>query len=193
MSFLTVFDEKYAGKLGKRKNTFRKIFSVLEEKRKDFYYIVETGCARTNDNFSGDGMSTVLFDMFVNYYDGKVLSIDINAQHCEFAKSLVSNKTKVVCSDSVEYLWMTEAGSGKSMDLLYLDSYDIDFNKPHESALHHMKELCAISCKLESGTLVVVDDNTSKSGKGMYVASLLDGLGYKRFINDYQIGWIVEF
>ena len=190
MSFLKVFDEKYYNKLGFRKESFKKIFSVLEKKEKNFYYIVETGCARMKDNFSGDGMSTVLFDGFVNYHGGRVVSVDINSQHCAFAESLVSNKTRIVCGDSVEYLWKAE--SENHIDLLYLDSYDVDFSQPHESALHHMKELCAVSGQLKNGTLVVVDDNKGGVGKGMYVASFMDNLGYKRFIDDYQIGWILK-
>lgn len=192
MSFLVEFDKNYAEKLGKRAHTFRKVFEVLESNSKEFYRIIETGCVRIKDNFEGDGMSTILFDVFVNYYDGTVLSVDINEDHCKLARSFVSNKTKVVCSDSVKYLW--NVVSDGFIDLLYLDSYDIDFDKPHASMFHHMKEFCAISGLLGDGSLVVVDDQRDEeSGKGVYISKFMEGLGYKKFIDDYQIGWIIEY
>ena len=196
MSFLVEFDKKYANKLGKRTHTFRKIFEILEleiqHNPKKFYHILETGCARSNDNFEGDGMSTVLFDAFVNYYDGTVMSIDINEEHCKLARSLVSNKTEVICADSVKYLWRT--ATFNFIDLVYLDSYDIDFNKPHSSAFHHMKEFCAISSELNDGALVVVDDQKNEnSGKGMYIADFMKNVGHKKFIDDYQVGWVIEY
>jgi predicted O-methyltransferase YrrM len=196
MSFLVEFDRKYANKLGKRAHTFRKTFELLEmnahKYSKKFYHILETGCVRSKNSFDGDGMSTVLFDAFVNYYDGMVMSIDINEEHCKLARSLVSKKTQVICADSVKYLWRVVEGN--FIDLVYLDSYDIDFNNPHPSALHHMKEFCAISGQLSDGTLVAVDDQKNEnSGKGMYIARFMEDVGYKRFIDDYQIGWIIEY
>lgn len=190
MSFLEHLDKKFSKKLARRAKTFRRIFELLEKKNQDYYLIVETGCARVANNFAGDGMSTVLFDEFVNYHDGRVVSVDINKSHCLTAQSLTSNKTKVYCEDSISFLW--KYNPPVPVDLLYLDSFDINFNKPHPAMLHHLKEFCAISKRLKESTLVVVDDNESKkSGKGAYIAELLDQVGYKRFIDDYQIGWIL--
>ena len=187
--FLKYFDDNYTSKLGKRTKTFRKVFELLEEKNKDSYFIIETGCARIKDNYNGDGMSTILFDKFINFYNGNVVSIDINQGHCNFAKSLVSDKTNVVCSDSVKFLW--KFNSKVTIDLVYLDSLDIDFNNAHPSMLHHLNELCAVISKLSKGSMIVVDDNLSKSGKGGYIAKFMSCLGYKKFIDDYQIGWIL--
>ena len=78
-----------------------------------------------------------------------------------------------------------------NIDLLYLDSFDINFNKPHPSMLHHIKELCAIIGRLEKGAIIVVDDNIEKSGKGGYVADFMENLGYKKIIDEYQIAWIL--
>lgn len=190
MSFLKHYDKKYAGMLANRAKTFRKIFEILEQRNKDFYLIVETGCVRTKNNFVGDGMSTVLFDEFVNFYSGLVLSVDINEKHCKFARSLVSKKTEIFCDDSVKFLWGLEPTT--SIDLLYLDSFDINTSDPHPSMLHHMKEFCAAVRKLNKGTLIVVDDYfNEKSGKGVYIADFMKNLGYERFINDYQIGWVL--
>jgi len=187
--FLDYFDKIYFGKLNKRAETFRKLFELLEEKNKYYYLIVETGCSRSKNNYSGDGMSTVLFDKFVNFHDGKVISVDINEVNCNFARSLVSNQTEIFCDDSVKFLWGLNPST--NIDLLYLDSFDINFNKPHPSMLHHIKELCAIIGRLEKGAIIVVDDNTEKSGKGGYVADFMENLGYKKIIDEYQIAWIL--
>lgn len=187
--FLEYFDKNYTSKLGKRAKTFRRLFELLEEKNKDSYFIVETGCARGTDTYGGDGMSTVLFDKFVNFHDGLVVSVDIDAVHCNIARSLVSDKTKVYSGDSVKFLW--EFDYPMEIDLLYLDSFDINFSKPHPSMLHHMKELCAVIGKLSKGTIIAIDDNIPKSGKGGYIADFMKDLGYKKVINEYQIAWVL--
>jgi len=189
MTFLEEFDRLYAQKLGNRYKTFRKIFELLEAKNKNLYLIVETGCSRIKDNYAGDGMSTVLFDKFINFYNGKLISVDINEKHCQLARSLVSEKTEIFCDDSVKFLWGLNPES--EIDLLYLDSYDINFNDPHLSMLHHLKEFCAIIGKLKKSTIVVVDDNIENAGKGKYIEDFMTNLGYKKIINDYQIGWIL--
>jgi hypothetical protein len=189
LKFLKHFDEVYYNKLDKRTDSFRKIFELLEEKNKDYYLIIETGCSRIKDNYIGDGMSTVLFDDFVNFYDGKVISVDISEKSCKVARSLVSNKTKVICENSVKFLWQLTVYN--EIDLIYLDSFDIKFNSPHPSAFHHIKEFCAIMPNLSRGTIVVVDDNTEKSGKGRYIAEFMEDVGIKKVIDDYQIAWIL--
>lgn len=190
MSFLEKFDKEFAPKLATRSKTFRRIFKELERKNKKFYLIVETGCARTAHGFAGDGMSTILFDAFVNFYDGAVTSVDIDKEHCKIADGLTSDKTSITCCDSVQFLntyeWISK------VDLLYLDSLDIDFNNPHNSAKHHMNEFNAVKGRLNYGTILAVDDHKNdNAGKGMYIAKYMKDLGYKRFIDDYQIGWIL--
>lgn len=190
MSFLEKYDENFASKLGIRTKTFRKIFEELEKKNNKFYSIVETGCVRTTNGYYSDGMSTVLFDEFVNFHDGIVVSIDISRKNCELAQNMTSDKTTIYCSDSIDFL--NNYTLSNKIDLLYLDSFDIDFNNPHLSARHHMNELNAIKDKLEKGTIIVVDDHESdESGKGMYIAEYMKNAGYKRFIDDYQIGWVL--
>jgi hypothetical protein len=187
--FLEYFDRNYSNKLGTRLKTFRRLFELLEEKKEDFYCIVETGCARGNNNYCGDGMSTVLFDRFVNFYDGVVISVDIDESHCNLARSLVSKKTEIYCGDSVKFLW----GFNKqvNINLLYLDSFDINFNQPHPSMLHHFKELCAIIGNLHKGAIIAVDDNTKKFGKGGYITDFMKDLGNEKIIDEYQIAWVL--
>ncbi len=191
-SFLDLFDNKYGPYLAGRQRTFRKIMELLEFKSKDFYTIVETGCYRAV-SIDGDGHSTLLFDDFVNYYDGIVFTVDIDKKACDKCERVTSSKVRVHNGDSVEFLWNFDYE--KDIDLVYLDSYDIVMSNTetaHPSMLHHIKELCAIIGKLKLGAIVLVDDNLNeKIGKGAYVNDFMKNLGYKKIVDEWQIGWIL--
>ena len=206
-SFLPIYDAKFAGKLELRSETFRRVFEILEAMDKTRYTIVETGCARKEDNWVGDGQSTILFDRFVNHHDGFVLTVDIDGDACTRLRSRVSEKVTVTCSDSVAYL--RSLTHSADIDLLYLDAYDFDIRDPHPSSMHHLFELCAAMPLLASGTLVVVDDTArgiavvqSKGadrvigdlgvvGKGKYIAEFFSRIGCAPVIEGYQHGWIM--
>ena len=171
MNFLTdVFNREYYFKLGKRRDTFQKVFEYLESLNKENPTILETGIARKEDNWSGDGMSTLMFDKYINDKGGHFTSIDIDPNNVNFAKSKVSSKSNLICSDSV--IKLHEISRDKTypmIDVLYLDSYDVDFNNPIPSCFHHMKELLAIFPKIQKGTLIIVDDNLNGKGKGQMI------------------------
>jgi hypothetical protein len=186
-----IYVPMFANLLAERAETFQKIFEYLQSLKKETYFILETGVCREPNNFAGDGMSTVLFDSFVNFYDGSVTSIDIDEQNVAFAKTLVSLKTRIVCSDSVSELKkMSDSNSLPVIDLLYLDSYDVDWADPHPSAFHHIKELLSILRSVSKGTLIVVDDNINGVGKGKYISQYMDDVCNKRIFDGYQIGWV---
>jgi hypothetical protein len=162
---------------------------MLERRRESGHLIVETGCLRNAASWDGDGQSTAIFDRFATLHGGSVVSVDINANHCATAREAVSSRTTVICQESVEFLfrWVPP----RCVDLLYLDSYDLDWGNPHPSSLHHMKELCAILPKLGAGTLIVVDDNANGRGKGEYIQSFMDAVGIEPAFSEYQIGWVL--
>jgi hypothetical protein len=188
-----VYTPKYSSRLGKRSETFKAIFDYLESLKQDYYIILETGCCRIADNYAGDGMSTILFDDFVNFYDGHVYSFDITQQHVDLAKASVSSKTSITCADSVKSLFdLSKDTNFPKIDLCYLDSFDIDFANPHPSSMHHVKEFMAIQPKLKTGTLVAIDDHAHGVGKGMYIEEYMKEIGIQPFFHDYQIGWIIE-
>lgn len=208
-SFLPLFDAEYAGKLGLRSETFRSAFQILEAMEKSSYSIVETGCARTEGNWYGDGQSTILFDRFVNHWDGSVRTVDIDRESCASLRGRVSGKVTVACSDSVAYLRELIRSDELDIDLLYLDSFDLDWRNPHPASLHHLHELCAVMPLLASGTLVMVDDTAINqarvvlkgqelivhdfgvAGKGSYVAEFFARIGSAPVIEGYQHGWIM--
>ncbi len=194
MNFTTdIFNRYYYFKLGKRKNTFQKVFEYLESLGKANPTILETGIARIKENWAGDGMSSLMFDKYINEVGGNFTSIDINPSNVNFAKSELSSKSNLICSDSVIQLHKISRDEKYPMiDILYLDSYDVDFDNPIPSCFHHMKELLAIFPKIQKGTLIVVDDNLNGKGKGQMIKDYMKNIGINPYFDEYQIGFIYE-
>ena len=178
-----------------RASSFTIVFEELDKMNKTDYTIVETGCMRADHGdmaFGDDGASTYIFDDFINYYDGRVISVDICQANVDYANSKTSDKTISYCQDSVSFLWNMRLKS--SIDFLYLDSYDIERDNPHPSQLHHVKELCAVIKHLRKGSIVCVDDHDAfftggKIGKGNYVKEFMDAIGAECIHENYQIIW----
>jgi len=128
--------------------TFKNTFEELEKKENKYYTIVETGCSAHGTK------STLLFDKFINYYDGELYSVDINLDRVRDTQQLVSGKTQVVCSDSVLFL----NNFKKKIDLAYLDSFDVDWNNQKLSKDHHLEEFKQISDLFKINSLLLIDD-----------------------------------
>ncbi len=197
MKYSEAFKEKFHQKLlspshhlnprRDRASSLQIVFELLEKKKDKDFLIVETGCMRADHGqlaFGDDGASTFIFDDFINFYDGEVLSVDINQNNVNHAKSMVSDKTKVSCMDSVEFLW--KLPSSKKIDFLYLDSYDFDPENPIPSQLHHVKELCAVMKNLKKGTIIVVDDHLNTPEFASYRSTLAKG-GKAGFIENFMV------
>lgn len=172
-----------------RQSGFRKMVEHL--KTIDNPLIVETGCARFENNISGDGWSTVIWDRFINEYGGKAYSVDNNPVHVEFAKSKITD-IDIVLDDSVKFLYNL-GQQDVQVDMLYLDSYDFIPGEEHNSSLHHILELACIMHKLKPGALVSVDDcfirNGRRDGKGVYVHKFMQNLGKQIIHDEYQMIW----
>lgn len=188
MTFLDDFDRFYAHKLSHRQQSFRLLFSLMEEKaaRGESLNIIETGCLRIANNWEGDGQSSYLFSKFVEKYPSCKLDIyDISPESisvCE--KQIVPHgNIRLHCQDSVRGLW----DYLDKVDVMYLDSFDVNFDHAHPSAFHHIKELCALMKNVTHGTLVMVDDNMNGVGKGQYVHEFMDNIGAETLFDGYQI------
>ena len=126
--------------------------------------IVETGCLRIKDNFSGDGQSTLLFDKYAQFRNknSKVYTVDIDPNATKTCSEIVSENVSIKTGDSVKYLNdLTENFIKKDVNvsLFYLDSFDLNWKSPEQSSQHHLKELVSIKKILKKETLVVVDDS----------------------------------
>ena len=152
-----------SSKLAVRKDSFYQIFKYLDD-MPDPIIIVETGCLRIKDNFSGDGQSTLLFDKYAQFRNknSKVYTVDINPNATKTCSEIVSENVSINTGDSVKYLNdLTENFIKKDVNvsLFYLDSFDLNWKSPEQSSQHHLKELVSIKKILKKETLVVVDDS----------------------------------
>ena len=164
--------ENIAPKLDQREISFRKIFKYLDSQPTPII-IVETGCLRKLDNFL-DGQSTLFFDKYTlsRGEKSKIYTVDINPNPTKVCRQAVSKNVEIITDDSVRYLSKLSSNFFKNkmkVSMFYLDSFDVDWRYPYPSAVHHLKELAAITKILHKDTLVVVDDspaigNLTKNG-----------------------------
>ena len=111
--------------------------------------IVETGCLRVKDNFSGDGQSTLLFDKYTQFRGNgsKVYTVDIDPEATKICLEVVSNDVTISTADSIGYLNdLTNKfyDEKKEVSFFYLDSFDLDWKSPGSSCEHYLKELVSI-------------------------------------------------
>jgi hypothetical protein len=178
-------------RLNKRRTSFETMFEFLSDIKHPT--IIETGTYREENNYEGDGCSTLLFDKYIECHGGNLISIDNDSKACQLARK-TTTEALVLERDSVEALGEMEGRA----DLLYLDSYNIeDWNNDWAPAAHHLKELFAAKNIIRPGTLIVVDDNIQTLsgnliGKGRLINEVMESLGIAPYIFGYQIGWIWE-
>jgi hypothetical protein len=166
--------------------------------------IIETGCIRPGDqpwstvenSFKDDGMSTCIFDRYVNEYNGEFHSVDLTPAHVDYAQSMVSKKSQIHCDDSVAFLWTASQALGTDkqyVDLLYLDSFDWTVGNESACMAHHIKELAAISSRLRPGSMIAVDDNYgtpgSRTGKGVYLIEFMESIRIPLLHDGVQCVW----
>ena len=209
--FWNYFDSFAYPQLAHRANSFKFAFQHLSHLNRPVC-IVETGCVRNKGTYAGEGQSTLLFDKFCEFTPGTLVhSVDISSQSTDMCKALVSDKVQVHTMDSVHFLkneCRALIAPYPHIDLLYLDSYDVDFENPHDSAMHHMKELLAAAPLISKDTLILIDDSPSCAhfffeegfiklasnqkigGKGKYVASYMENIGNTAVVQSYQAAWI---
>ncbi len=173
--------------------------------------IIETGvsCRGTD--------STRLFDAYVRSFGGSFESVDLNAQVVSDVQEDLSDRSTVICDDSVVFLGrIAEQNENSPVDFVYLDSYDVDFLNPLPAASHCLDEFFAILPALRPGAIVLIDDSPSEfdllppssdaqkaardtlvnfgalPGKGMLVESALRAQGVQRLRMGYQALYIVD-
>jgi len=170
--------------------------------------IIETGSSAWGTN------SSLLFDGYVNSFGGSFKTVDVRLQPCLSLRDICSSKTELYCDDSVSFL-NTKLQTQTRIDLVYLDSWDVDWKNPVPSAIHGLKEFLAISDKLRNGSLLLIDDTPADlsimgkvqpkykmnfedfreihgfyPGKGALIKQLLLSTGRGRKIaHEYQLLW----
>jgi hypothetical protein len=124
---------------------------ALEALRQTPAMIVETGSSAWGTN------STLLFDAYCNSFGGQCHSVDIRLDPMLQLKKLASNSTTLYCNDSVSFLRALNLANN-NIDLLYLDSWDVDWADPIPSAIHGLNEYLTAIKSLRPGALVLIDD-----------------------------------
>jgi len=188
------FELEFMPRLGRRARGFKILFDHLRKRAaaKADLVMVETGCIRPRHGalaWAAAGCSSILFDAFAAETKARFTSIDNDKDNCAWARKHCPHAT-IICGDSVKTLYELRKKIER-IDLLYLDSYDVEWGAPHSSALHHLNELCAASRMLTRGSLVFIDDNTASSGKGLYIRQYMQSVGARQICEDYQIGFVM--
>lgn len=169
--------------------TFAHMIDHLEQ-HTHLNHLIETGTARIQGNWGGDGQSTLIWDWLADRLPISVTSIDICETGVNIAKSQVKN-IKFIVGDSIEALASYPPENLSRVGLLYLDSYDWSPETNMESAFHHMAELATVWAHLPSGCMIAVDDCHSQfKGKHIMVYMFMNKMGIKPHFVGYQVGWI---
>lgn len=196
------FYNEVRDRLGHRISGFDYIFQYFVDVEDPL--IVETGCARQIDNYSGDGQSSLLFDKFIKQYGGEFHTVDISKESTDYCKSrMTCSRSRVYTEDSITQLKRLNyefQDRNMKIDFLYLDSFDAPRDQPdvvQQSALHHLYELLTIAPSLKNGALIGVDDNWVEekdgqnilAGKGQFVFDYMRKSGRPLVCDGYQLFW----
>lgn len=181
---MTGWFEAHRSELGVREAAFNYLFEALGQAP----VIVETGSLRSVGNVDGDGNSTLLWDE-LTAAEGQVFSIDIDkvcgdniAEHC-------GKQVRFICGDSEKALAELST-TLKGIDLLYLDSLDVDFDHDEMAARHALHELQISLSMLSKRSLVAVDDNNPFGrGKGRLVQQFAELKGWPLLVDGYVKIW----
>jgi len=175
---------------------FRTIFESLENLQLDAYHIIETGCARWNQNWKGEGQFTLIADQFVNFYTGHLYSVNINPNDVNAARSYVTDLSTINLDDSVNFLKTFD--DLEKISLFYLDSMDLDWNDPEPSEHHHLKEFCTIFSRRTTANFYIAIDDCNINfcgkiiGKGQEIKRFLYTLDIKPMLDEYQIMYFIN-
>lgn len=112
------------------RNTLEMALSLLEKKPA---IIVETGSSAWGTN------SSLLFDAYVNSFGGSFTSVDLRSSPMFNLKSKCSKNSSFFCNDSISFL-RKYVNKVNRCNLVYLDSWDVNWEDPLPSALHGFNE-----------------------------------------------------
>ena len=119
--------------------------------RKKPAVIVETGTSAWGTD------STRLWDSYVKSFGGKLFSVDIRSEPREMLGNL-GPLSLLFVDDSLNFLNNFNQHCQSTIDLVYLDSFDIDWKNPFPAMEHGLREFESVEKYLKIGSVVVIDD-----------------------------------
>jgi hypothetical protein len=177
--------------------------------------ILETGSSAWGTN------SSILFDNYIinrktnSEFEGTFRTCDIRINPMLNLINQVSIHTQLFCSDSIKFLKNQAKLHNTSNYLIYLDSFDLEYDDPNPSGLHGFKEFIEIIPLLKKGSLLLIDDSPFNldlcpdyakkdalvyfenfgliPGKGMFIDQVIQNFkNVKKIYHKYQIIYIIE-
>lgn len=166
-----------------RRASFQFVLQKMLERKPPIKCIVETGTYRGG---GGDGNSTLMFAHLAKETGASFHSVDITPDCIERSKVMLGDLRQHVihvCADSVSFLSTFKTG----IDLLYLDSFDVDVANTLPAQIHQLSEIGAAYGKLNPGAVVMLDDcRLPNGGKGALTSRFLEDRGWKLLVDAYQ-------
>lgn len=131
------------------KEMFTKLLNNLDKKKLN---ILETGSSAHGTN------SSMLFINYVKKFGGSFITVDINPDIKLKFNHLVKENIEFYTDDSVQYIMNIAPYKIKKLDVIYLDSFDLDIKNPQPSEQHGLDEFLLLNKYIKTGTLIAIDD-----------------------------------
>ena len=128
---------------------FHNIFSTFEGRPMNIF---ETGSSAWGAN------SSVLFDLYIRKFGGTFITVDIRNEPSIELNKILSKNSKTFTQDSVEFIDQYSTSYFENIDLIYLDSFDLDLDNPEPSMNHGYKEFSLLDEKIKIGCIIIIDD-----------------------------------
>ena len=114
--------------------------------------ILETGSAAHGTK------SSVLFACYVKIFGGKFDTVDTNPEIKSYYSFLESDNISFHTENSLNYINNLDDEIIKRLDLVYLDSFDLDIDNPDPSQEHGLNEFLLLDKKLKKDAILSIDD-----------------------------------
>jgi hypothetical protein len=140
----------------RRKQCQTLLDSINENFNFDKLIVLETGASSSY----GDGLFGLFLGYVVKKTNGKMTSVDISSDTVDkskviFQQAIPELDYSIHVEDSVSFLKNIE----EIPNFVHLDSWDFDLFNPLPCALHGWEEFKSIESKMESGSIIIIDDN----------------------------------
>ena len=131
------------------KSMFYKLFERCENKPLNIF---ETGSSAWGTN------SSLLFNNYVNKFGGRFVTVDIREEPSKFLEPFFKENSEAHTDDSLNFIKTFDKKFFKELDIIYLDSFDVDLSNPTPSMEHGLEEFLLLDKLITKNTLIAIDD-----------------------------------